>query len=100
MRRCLAIALAVAAILAPVASPAAGDLDAGGWHLRFGSGTVAAASPSPPAAGAGDPRSAGEGPGFVGTPLVAIGAVVGLGILAVLVTLVYVRLTGGRRGHD
>ena len=99
-RRLVAIALAVVAILAALASPTAGDLDPGGWHVRFGPGTVAAASPSPTPAGAGDPRSAGEGPGFVGTPLVAIGAVVGLGILAVLVTLAYVRLTGGRRRLD
>lgn len=100
MRRCLvAIALAVVAILAPLAWPAAGDLDAG-WQVRFGPGTVAAASPSPTPAGAGDPRSSGEGPGLVGTPLVAIGAVVGLGVVAVLVTLAYVRVSGGRRRHD
>ena len=101
MRQCLiAIALAVAAILASLAPPAAGDLDAAAWHVRFGPATVAAASPSPTPAGAGDPRSAGEGPGLVGTPLVAIGAVVGLGTLAVLVTLTYVRLTGGPRRRD
>ncbi|MFL5681419.1 MAG: hypothetical protein ACJ77B_12550 [Chloroflexota bacterium] len=59
--------------------------------------TAAAASPSATPAGAGDPRSAGEAPGLVGTPLVAIGGVVAIGVATVVVTLVYVRLTGGRR---
>jgi hypothetical protein len=63
--------------------------------------TAAAASPSATPAGAGDPRSAGEAPGIVGTPLVAIAAVLGIGLAAVIVTIVYVRLTGGpRRGDD
>ena len=60
-------------------------------------GTVAAASPSPAAGVAGDPRSSGVGPGLVGEPLLAIGVVVGLGLAVVLVTTAYVRLTGGRR---
>jgi hypothetical protein len=60
-------------------------------------GTASAASPVPSAAGVGDPRSSGQGPGLVGDPLLAIGAVIALGLLAVVATLVYVRLTGGRR---
>jgi hypothetical protein len=60
-------------------------------------GTVAAASPDPTAAVAGDPRSSGAGPGLVGDPLLAIGHVVGLGLLAAAATVIYVRLTGGRR---
>jgi hypothetical protein len=55
---------------------------------------VRAASPAPSAAG-GDTRSAGEAPGFVGSPLLAIGAVVVLGATAALVTVAYIRLTGG-----
>jgi hypothetical protein len=53
-----------------------------------------AASPAP-SSGSADTRSAGEGPGFVGAPLLAIGAVLGLGLLAVVGTIAYVRLTGG-----
>lgn len=60
-------------------------------------GPLHAASPEPsrPAAG-GDPRSAGEGPGFVGEPLLAIGGVVGIGLLSAAATLAYVRLTRRR----
>ena len=60
--------------------------------------TVAfAATPVPTTVAGGDPRSAGEGPGLVGTPVVAIAIVFGLGIAAAAVTLAYVRLTGGPR---
>jgi hypothetical protein len=59
-------------------------------------GTVAAASPSPTTAVGGDPRSSGEGPGLVGEPLVAIGLVVGLGLLAAVATFLYVRISGDR----
>ena len=54
-----------------------------------------AASPTP-APAAGDPRSSGQGPGLVGDPLFALLAVVGIGVLSVVATLVYVRLTAGR----
>jgi hypothetical protein len=57
--------------------------------------TVAAASPSP--AAGGDPRSSGEGPGLVGQPLLAIGAVIGIAIASIVATLLYVRMTGGGR---
>jgi hypothetical protein len=60
-------------------------------------GTASAASPIPTAAAGGDPRSSGAGPGLVGDPFLAIGAVIALGVLAVVATLAYVRLTGGRR---
>ena len=56
---------------------------------------VVAASPSPEIGG--DPRSSGQGPGLVGEPGLAILAVVAIGVGALLVTLAYVRLTGG--GH-
>jgi hypothetical protein len=66
------------------------------WWLFAAAGVVAAATPEPTQIGGGDPRSAGEGPGLVGAPLVAIGVVIGLGILAALATFLWVRLTGGR----
>src|SRR3990172_6632162 len=55
--------------------------------------TARAASPEP--SGAGDTRSAGEAPGFVGAPLLAVGGVLLLGALAALGTIAFVRLTGG-----
>jgi hypothetical protein len=60
-------------------------------------GTALAATPVPTNVAGGDPRSAGEGPGLVGTPVVAIAIVFGLGIAAAAVTVAYVRLTGGPR---
>lgn len=54
-----------------------------------------AASPSPGAVG-GDPRSSGQGPGLVGDPAFALLAVVAIGIVSVVATLVYVRFTGRR----
>lgn len=85
--------------------------DAGRWsrtrrHLRsaalaavLGVLNVAVAAPAlgaSPGPG-GDPRSAGEGPGFAGDPGTAIVLVLGLGLGTTLVTTIYVRLTGGRR---
>ena len=57
---------------------------------------VRAASPEASAA-VGDPRSSGQGPGLVGDPLFAIGAMLAIGLIAIIVTLAWVRLTGGRR---
>ena len=57
---------------------------------------VLAATPTPEA-GAGDPRSKGEGPGLVCDPLFAILGVIGVVIIAIVVSLAYVRLTGGAR---
>jgi hypothetical protein len=54
-----------------------------------------AASPTP--GPGGDPRSPGQGPGLVGDPAFAILAVSAIAAGAVVATLVYVRLTGGRR---
>ena len=53
--------------------------------------------PPAPAPAGGDPRSSGQGPGLVGDPLFALLAVVAIGVLSVVATLVYVRLTGGPR---
>ena len=63
------------------------------WSLA--AGVALAASPSP--AAGGDPRSSGQGPGLVGDPAFAVLAVLAIGIGALAVTLVYIRLTGGRR---
>ncbi len=57
--------------------------------------TTVAASPTPPAAG-GDPRSPGQGPGLVGDPLFAVLAVVAIGVVSVVATLAYVRITAKR----
>jgi hypothetical protein len=59
-------------------------------------GIALAASPSPTVAPGGDPRSSGQGPGLVGDPLFALGAVLGIGLAAALATLVYLRITGSR----
>ena len=62
---------------------------------------VLAADPSEsPGGAAGDPRSAGEGPGLVGDPVWALAIVVVIGLTALLVTLAYVRLTASREGSS
>lgn len=63
-----------------------------------GPAVAVAADPSPTPADAGDPRTSLPAPGFVGRPLLAIGGVIAIGLGAVLVTLVYVRLTDRDRG--
>jgi hypothetical protein len=73
----LVIVLALAAVTAPA--------------------TMFAADPSPPGGQGGDPRSPGEGPGLVGDPVVAVGIVVVIALVTVAGTLLYVRVTGGRR---
>ncbi len=60
-------------------------------------GPATAVEPTATPGEGGDPRSSGEGPGFVGEPLLAIGSVAVVGIGTVLATLVYVRLTERRR---
>jgi hypothetical protein len=55
-----------------------------------------AASPSP--GQGGDPRSSGEGPGLVGQPGLAILAVLGIAVLAIVVTRIYLRLTDPESG--
>ena len=63
----------------------------------FVPGIALAASPVPTPEAGGDTRSAGEGPGLVGAPLLAIGLVLAIGIVAAGSTLLYVRATGGAR---
>ena len=65
--------------------------------LSAATGVAAAASPSPTVATGGDPRSSGSGPGLVGEPLVAIALVIAVALAAVVVTTIWIRLTGGRR---
>ena len=95
MRSCVVLAVAVAitrarppslrqvALVALLASTLSGSA----------AGTVMAASPEPSGMTAGDPRSAGVGPGFIGDAPLAIGATIALGLGAAVCTYVYVRLT-------
>ncbi|HEX5828920.1 MAG TPA: hypothetical protein VFY23_15455 [Candidatus Limnocylindrales bacterium] len=82
-----------------IARTVAAGLLAAAWLVMI-AGPIAAAEPSPTSAAAGDPRSAGEGPGLVGDPLFAIGIVVAIAVLSLVATLAYVRLTapGGTGG--
>jgi len=57
------------------------------------SGALAASAEPSIADGGGDPRSNGQGPGLVGTPALAILGVLGIAVLAIVVTTIYVRLT-------
>jgi hypothetical protein len=59
-------------------------------------GTATAAETPTPGA-AGDPRSSGEGPGFVGEPLLAILAVLGIAVASLLLVQAYVVATRRRR---
>jgi hypothetical protein len=58
-------------------------------------GSAFAASPAPTALTGSDTRSSGQGPGIVGAPLVAIFGVLGVAAVAVILTLVFIRATGG-----
>jgi len=81
--------------LRPIVSAVSAGLIASFLAVMLTATAVLAADPSPTAAAGGDPRSSGQGPGLVGDPLFAIGIVVGIGLLALGATLLYVRLTGG-----
>lgn len=90
------------AALAGIAIGAALLVIAVAWWLvesLLGGGVAAAlaASPDPTQRPGGDTRTSGGGPGFVGEPLLAILGVFGIGLLSVLATVAYVRITGGRR---
>jgi hypothetical protein len=58
-------------------------------------GSALAASPSP-AAGGGDPRSSGQGPGLVGDPAFALLVVAAIAVGATLLTIAWIRLTAKR----
>jgi hypothetical protein len=79
--------------------PRGGSPGSGGSVFVAGPPLVAAASPEPSPPG-GDTRSAGEGPGLVGAPFLAILGVVALGLLAAGATLLYLRLAGGPDGRE
>ncbi len=64
------------------------------WGAVDAVGIVRGSSPTPSPV-AGDTRSAGEGPGFVGAPLLAIGGVLAIGLGTAALTVLFVRLTGG-----
>jgi hypothetical protein len=59
--------------------------------------TALGASPTPSSVPGGDPRSSGQGPGLVGDPILAVAAVLLIGLGALVLTLAYVRVTS-RRG--
>ena len=63
-------------------------------------GSAFAASPDPTAVTGSDTRSSGQGPGLVGAPLAAILGVLGIGLVAVILTLAFVRATGGPGRSD
>lgn len=64
--------------------------------LGSGAAVALAASPDPTLRPGGDTRTPGSSPGFVGEPLLAILGVLALGVGALLATLAYIRLSGGR----
>jgi hypothetical protein len=76
---------------------AAGALLAGLLAALLTTGAALAAEPSSSPL-AGDPRSSGEGPGLVGEPLLAIGAVVAIAVVAIVGTLLWIRATTGPSG--
>jgi hypothetical protein len=67
-----------------------------------GGGVAAAlaASPDPTQRPGADTRTSGSGPGIVGEPVLAVLAVLGIGLASLLATLGYVRLTRPGRGDD
>lgn len=75
---------------------AAGILLLAGLIILIVPGDVLAASPAPTAAFGSDTRSPGEGPGLVGAIGPAILEVAAIAVLAIVVTLAFVRLTRGR----
>lgn len=83
-RAAAGVILAVGLLVAGPAGPAPGPGPA-----------ALAADPTPTPAVVGDPRSSGEGAGLVGRPLLALGGMLAVGLLAAAGTLLYVRLTGG-----
>jgi hypothetical protein len=93
------IAAGLAALVLLLAWPGSDHASGGPAGQAFRPAPVAAGSPDAgPAASAaigGDTRSAGEGPGLVGSPLLAVGGVLALGLAAAALTLLYVRATGG-----
>ena len=98
--RILAGGSSVRARLAAVLLVAAAVLLLMGVVMLVLPGSAFAASPEPTAVTGSDTRSSGQGPGLVGAPLAAILGVLGIAIVAVILTLVFVRATGGPGRSD
>jgi hypothetical protein len=64
--------------------------------LLWAASLALAAEPAATPGTGGDPRSPGQGPGLVGDPLFAIGAVVLVALTSIVLTLGYVRMTDAR----
>jgi hypothetical protein len=73
----------------------AGAIVLGSIWLMLASAALGA-SPAPSDVPGGDPRSSGQGPGLVGDPVFAVGAVLVIGLGALVLTLGYVRMTSRR----
>jgi hypothetical protein len=69
-------------------------------QLFGGAATALAASPAPTLRPGSDTRTTGGGPGLVGEPLLALVGVLGVALLSVVVSLGYIRLTGGNRARE
>jgi hypothetical protein len=67
----------------------------GAWLLAVSIGPILADSPSPTAGpySGGDTRTAGQGPGLVGSPLYALGGVLAIALISIGLSLVYLRLS-------
>ena len=89
----LLLSLSAGRLLNRISSIVAGALGLA-WHL--GAAVARAATPEP----IGDPRSAGEGPGFAGDPGMAIIIVIAIGAVSAISTAVYVRVTRGQQRPD
>lgn len=69
------------------------------WLLGASIAPVLAASPAPSIGSdyGGDTRTAGQGPGLVGSPLYAIGGVLAVALISIALTTAYVRASSPRR---
>jgi hypothetical protein len=91
----LGLGPAPVAAASPVASPEGAASPVAGPVANASPVASPVANPAASAAAGGDTRSAGEGPGLVGSPVLAVGGVLALGLAAAGLTLLYVRATGG-----
>ena len=72
------------------------------WLLAVSVGPLLADSPSPTPGpyGGGDTRTAGQGPGLVGSPLYALGGVLLIALISVGLSLAYLRLSPASSSPD
>ena len=66
------------------------------WLFVTATSLALAAEPAASPGTGGDPRSPGQGPGLVGDPLFAIGAVLLVAVTSIVLTVAWVRLTDAR----